>query len=176
MTSKYKGSRKEEILDQVQKQAYEYEEKYHGCAQCTLLAIQEAFDLENEMLFKAASGLIGGIGSTHSAACGALNAGVMALGLKYGRERADLEGPEDIAQEKLYRGREPTGKLCKWFEREFGSVICGEVRKKLNGIDLFSSIPWQKEMADELGFHKHCSEIVGKTARKVAEMMMEEEK
>lgn len=174
MTSKYKVARKTEFLDKIQKRAYELEKRNHGCAQCTLLAIQEAFGLEDKVLFKAASGLAGGIAQMHSA-CGALTGGIMALGLKYGRERADLEGPGDIAQEKLQPGMEPAGKLYKWFEREFGSVICSEVRKKLNGIDLFYSVPWQKELAEELGFHENCSELVGKTARRVAELLMNEE-
>ena len=36
---------KEKILDQVQRMGYEFEEEHHGCAQCTLLALQEVFIL-----------------------------------------------------------------------------------------------------------------------------------
>lgn len=175
MASKHKGLTKEEILDQVQKRAYEYETKYHGCSQATLLAIQEVFGLENETLFKAVSGLAGGVGRMQST-CGALLAGGLALGIKYGRELADLEKPQDIVAEKLNKSFEPVGKLYKWFEREFGTVICYEIRKSFLGVHLDSKIPWQRDMAQELGLYKRCSEIAGKTARRVAELMLEEEK
>ena len=173
MTSKYKGFTKEELLDRVEKRAYELQEKYHGCAQCGLLAIQEVFGLENEMLFKAASGLSGGVGGMHSV-CGALLGGSLALGLKHGRELSDLQKSPEGAIEKELASMEPVGKLCKWFEREFGSVICSDIRKSFIGVDLDSRIPWQKEMAEELGMHKHCVELARKTARRVAELMIEE--
>ena len=174
MTSKYKVVNKAEFLDRVQKMAYKNEEEYRGCSQATLLAIQEAFGLEDDQLFKAASGLAGGIGLMNSA-CGALTGGAMALGLKYGRELADLEKFEDKGVEKLRASYEPVQRLYKWFEQEFGSVICSEIRKSLHGVYLDTKIPWQKELAEELGFHKHCSELVGKAARRVAELLMDEE-
>lgn len=174
MTSRYKVARKAEFLDKVQKRAYELEGTKEGCSQCTLLPVLEAFGLENEMVFKAASGLAGGIADMRSA-CGALTGGVMALSLKYGRERADMERPDEIAQEKLESGIGPMGKYYKWFEREFGSVICSEVRKKLQGVDLSFSVPWQKELAEELGITERCNEVVGKAARRVAELMLDKE-
>lgn len=174
MIGKYKVARKAEFLDKVQKRASELAETKEGCSQCTLLPILEAFGLGNDMVFKAASGLAGGIGDMRSV-CGAVTGGVMALSLKYGRERADLEGSDEIAQEKLESGMGSAGKLYKWFEREFGSVICSEVRKKLHGVDLSSSVPWQKELAEELGITQRCYEVVGKTARRVAEQMIDEE-
>lgn len=175
MAGKHRGVSKAEILDQIGKRAYELQDKYHGCAQCGLLAIQEGFDLEDERLFKAASGLSGGVGGMHSV-CGALIGGSLALGLKYGRELSDLEKSPDEAIKKEHASFEPVGKLYKWFEREFGSVICSDVRKSFVGVDLDSKVPWQKKMADELGLHKHCCELQRKTARRVAELMMEEEK
>ncbi len=173
MTGKYRGLTKEELLGQVEKRAYELQDKYHGCAQCGLLAIQEVFGLEDKMLFKAASGLSGGIGGMHSV-CGALLGGSLALGLKYGRELSDLQKSAEEAIEKEWASFEPVGKLFKWFEREFGSVICSDIRKSFIGTDLDGRIPWQKEMAEELGIHKYCLELQGKAVRRVAELMMEE--
>jgi len=174
MTSKYKGLTKEELLDRVGERAYELQDKYHGCAQCGLLAIQEVFGLEDKMLFKAASGLSGGIGAMHSV-CGALLGGSLALGLKYGRELSDLQKSAEEAMEKEWASFEPVGKLFKWFEREFSSVICSDVRKSFIGVDLDSRVPWQKEMAEELGMHKYCLELARKTARRVTELMLEGE-
>jgi hypothetical protein len=44
----------EEALDKIEKRAYELARTIHGCAQCPLLALQEAFNLKDDMLFKAA--------------------------------------------------------------------------------------------------------------------------
>jgi hypothetical protein len=56
----------DEILDLAEEKAVKCEFTHHGCSQCVLLAIQEAFDMKNDMVFKAASGLAGGIGRMHS--------------------------------------------------------------------------------------------------------------
>ncbi len=174
MAGMYDGLSREEILDKVSTRAKEYQEKYRGCAQCGLLALQEAFGLENEGVFKAASGLSGGGGGLRTTACGALVGGALALGLKYGRELSDLKKSPEAMKARENASQVPVGRLYKWFEREFGSLICTEVRKRFIGVDLDTKIPWQKAMADELGLHKHCCELQRKTTRKVAELLMEE--
>ncbi len=60
-----------EILEKIEKTAYEYEKIYHGCSQCTLKAIQEHLHLGNEDAFKAASALAGGV-ARMGETCGAL--------------------------------------------------------------------------------------------------------
>jgi len=75
-----------ELLQEVEKRAYKYEQECRDCSQCTLLAIQEVFDLAGDDALKAATGFAGGIGRSGSV-CGAFIGGVMALGLLYGRDR-----------------------------------------------------------------------------------------
>jgi len=160
----------EEKLDMVEKRAGELEDKYHGCGQCTLVAIQEVYQLEDELLAKASVELSGGVGGIRSV-CGALTGAALALGMKYGRDVSMLKGPEEEAIEKIYEAREPVAKLAKWFEREFGSVICREIRKSFLGTDLSRDIPWQQEWAKELGISEHCKKVVSKTARRAAAML-----
>ncbi len=174
MADKYKGKNKEEILVQIEKRAYELHDRYHGCGQAGLLAIMEAFDLKNETVFKSASGLSAGIGRMRSA-CGALLGGTLALGLKYGREISDLDKSPQEAMTKELASFEPVGRLYKWFEHEFGSALCRDIRKSFIGVDLDFRIPWEKEMGEKLGLHKRCCEISRKTARRVAELMMADE-
>jgi len=174
MVEEYRGTNKEEILDRVEKRANEIETIYFGCAQATLLALQEVFDRKNEELFKALSGFGYGIGRMFLV-CGSLIAGDLFLGLKYGRGYSDLEQPLDIHVEKMRASYEPVGRLHKWFEKEYGSVICRDIRKSLIGVDLDPNIPWQLQIArEELGLHEHCSRLVGKVARKTAELMLKE--
>ena len=173
MTGEYRGVSKEEILDRIEKRGFECEDKYHGCGQTVILPLQEAFDLKDEDLFKATSGLGYGIGRMY-AVCGALISGCLFLSLKNGRGYSDLEKPEDISTQILKAPYEIIGRLYKWFEQEYGSVICREVRKSILGVDLDPNVPWQARIIYGDGHPVHCSKIVGKAARKAAELMMEE--
>ena len=158
------------MLDKVEKRAYELIDVYHGCAQCVLLAIQEICGPRDDLMAKASIGLAGGVGGMRSA-CGALTGAALALGMKYGREVSALQGPAEAAIEIEYAALEPVAKLAKWFEREFGSIICRDIRKAFMGTELSREIPWQKEWMQELGIHEHCSKIVAKTARRTAAML-----
>ena len=175
MFGAFRGRDKEEILNKVEKRGYEIEMKYFGCGQATMLALQEVFEMKNEELFKALSGFGYGIGKMRLV-CGSLIAGDLFLGLKNGRNYGDLELPLDVHVEKMRASYEPVGRLHKWFEREYGTVICREIRKSLIGVDLDPNVPWQLEMArEEFGIHDCCSRLVGKVARKTAELLMKEE-
>ena len=53
---------KEIILSEAESKGYEFERKYHGCAQCVLGPLMEIFDMKEPEAFKAATGLGGGVG------------------------------------------------------------------------------------------------------------------
>ena len=159
-----------EILDRVEKRSHELMDKYHGCAQCSLLAIQEVCHLKDDLMAKAAIGLSGGVGSMRSV-CGALTGSALALGIKYGRDVSDLKEPAEKAIEIEQAAMEPVAKLAKWFEREFESIICRDIRKSFMGTELGNEIPWQKQWTEELGMRRHCGNIVAKTARRAAAML-----
>jgi C_GCAxxG_C_C family probable redox protein len=87
------------------------------------------FGIEDLATFKAATGLSGGIASTCQGACGALTAGVLAIGLVYGREKLEKTGESAAFQETKKRA----GTLCDRFTEEFGSIRCNEVQIKVYG-------------------------------------------
>jgi len=156
--------------ESVKERAYNYEKQYHGCSQCPLLALQEYLGLEDELTFKAASSLCGGLAFSGNT-CGALSAGVMVLGMKYGR--ANIE--EGLAG--LVKGMLPAHRLVKWFEGEFGTTVCRE----LSGLQMdeellkaMAAAPEAMEAALPAELIEKCSQIVGKTAEKVAELISEE--
>jgi hypothetical protein len=62
-------------------------------------------------------------------------------------------------------------RLAKWFEREFGSIDCSDIRRAFMGTELNREIPWQKQWLQELGIHEHCSKIVARTARRAAAIL-----
>ena len=68
--------------------------------------------------------------------CGALLAAAMALGMKHGREKNELENTD-----KLFSSMEYVEKLYRRFKKEFGSVMCREIRKELLGEYIDTKIP-----------------------------------
>jgi C_GCAxxG_C_C family probable redox protein len=159
-----------EKLDEVEKTAHDLMETYHGCAQCVHLAIQNVSGLKCDLTAKAVTGFSGGFGGLQSL-CGALTGAALALGMKYGRDPAFLQGPPQEAIEKQNEASEQVARLAKWFEREFGSLSCREIRRAHMGTDLDIGIPWQKEWVDHLGMRKHCMGMVARTARRTLAML-----
>ena len=106
--------------------------------------------------------------------CGALLGASMMLSLKYGRSRQEIDDLEKLGNSYL-----TVAKLYKWFEKEFGSATCRDIRIKFAGVHYDSKIPWQAELAKEAGLPEKCAELTGKTAARAAEMLwdaIEEEK
>ncbi len=75
---------RKDFLDKVYRTAFRYEKENRGCAQSVLAALQDSFDLKDDAVFRAASGLSGGVGLTTHGTCGALSGGVMAIGMMFG--------------------------------------------------------------------------------------------
>src|SRR4030042_7102056 len=76
------------LLKRVEESAYDYEKAYHGCSQCVLQAIQDHLEVGDAATFRSASALAGGV-ALMGDSCGALIAGIMALGLVFGRRKIE---------------------------------------------------------------------------------------
>ena len=89
------------------------------CSESVLLAVSKSLGIKCELIPRIATGFGAGIGGCGSV-CGAVSGGVMALGLKFGRNDAKRQEvkPYWFAFELLQR-----------FEREFGHVTCRELTK-----------------------------------------------
>ncbi len=155
--------------EEAVKKAYNYETKYHGCSQCTFLALQEFLGMENELAFRSAAYLCGGMAYTGNT-CGALTAGAMALGMKYGR--ANIE--EGFVG--LVNGSMPVYKLAQWFKDEFGSVLCSKISEtEITEEELQWTIENPKEAEEGITpeLTHQCSEVVSKTVGKVIDIINE---
>ncbi|TFH66644.1 MAG: C_GCAxxG_C_C family protein, partial [Gemmatimonadales bacterium] len=76
---------KDKILDAAFHKAKQHELRSGGCGQCTIAGIFEALGVEDEGVFKAATGLADGLGLTGDGHCGALSGGAMAISYFFGR-------------------------------------------------------------------------------------------
>ena len=99
--------------------------------------------------------------------CGAIVGAGMMLGLYYGRARDEIENLDRLRESGV-----PVAKLYKWFQTEFGSVKCYDIRTKFGGGAFYDfSVPWQRELAEQAQIFQQCSQLVGKAAAKTAEMI-----
>lgn len=131
-----------------------------------VLALQETFGMNDDDLVKAATAMSGGIGGMNDC-CGALLGAAMMLGVVYGNGKEDIE--DKIKMEEV---RMQVGKMYKWFEREYQTPTCRDLRKIFGGGVFYDRhIPWQAELAEEADVDKKCGDMVEKTAAKTAEMI-----
>jgi len=159
----------ESIADKAFKLTEGYEKKCTGCAQSTVAGICDVLDVQNEDLFKAASGLADGLGLTRNGSCGGLMGGAMVIGYLFGRERKDFE--DMMKPMKSYL-------LCKKLHDEFlkiyGTCRCWDIQMSLMGrtFDLLDKEEF-KEAAD-FGIFEYCSKVAGNAAKLACLIILEE--
>ena len=162
--------KREQIPNRAKRLAFEYERDCRGCAQCSLAALQDVFDMREDAVFRSASGLAGGIGLTNLGTCGALTGGAMAIGMLFGREREGFVDP--------MRKRTVAYRLCKQlaerFVEEYGSVLCREIQEVHLGreYDLWKTEEYS-EFNEVAYVEERCPGLVGEAAKWAAEIIIE---
>jgi C_GCAxxG_C_C family probable redox protein len=178
---------RDDFLEKAYRLGFEYEKRFGGCSQCTLLALEELLNLDTSGVFAAAHALCAGAGLSGKGSCGALSGGILAIGLKYGREKSDLSIIE-VARHQMSRSGssshiprielksfELSKKLIDRFMDEYGGVTCENIQKKLMGRSYDSWDPEDYRMFEEAGGHvDKCTSVVGNAVRWVAEIFLEE--
>ena len=154
----------EALLDALEKKAGDYEELFASCSQGTLLALQEHFHLGNAEVMKAATAMPGM--ALRGETCGAVVAGIMALGLAFGRERAD-----DLAA--VTRTTSAARKLCKRFEAEFGGCNCRDVQHGIFGRSFKLTDPREGMEFVKADAIKKCRRPAERAARIAGELILE---
>ncbi|MFQ6053050.1 MAG: C-GCAxxG-C-C family (seleno)protein, partial [Candidatus Bathyarchaeia archaeon] len=124
----------ENLVKEIRRNAH-MNERYSGCSQSVLLALQAGLDIGCEESFKAATALSGGV-ARRGETCGALLGALMALGLVAGREK--LEDYDRYASATKI-ANEICDEFQRGLEREFGfpepleSTLCSEIQAKIYG-------------------------------------------
>ena len=161
---------RESILEKAYNLGFSYEQEYRGCSQCAIAAIQETLGIEDEAVFKAGTGLAGGILLTGTGTCGALCGGIMVLSSIAGRERKDFA---DMGG-RLFLVGEMGSELRNKFIEEYGSISCRDIQYKLFGRSYNLMDPVDKEKFDKDGAHTDkCPSVVGNAARWAVELILE---
>lgn len=138
------GDKGDEIIQKAYDLGYEYEDKHRGCARCTVAALQDAIDFipADEGLFRAASCLDGGATPTKLANCGSFTGAGMVIGWVCGTGRF---GDNKLSHDLIH-------KVHDCFMKEYGAVICKEIRDKVD---------------------KKCPEVVANATKWTAEILLQ---
>lgn len=155
------------------RRAYElgvkYESLYRGCCQCTLAALQDAFNKKDDGTFKVSTGLATGIGLIGSAGCGGYSGGALFVGQFIGRERKDFTKISSSDTEIFPIIKE----LHDKFIEEYGTIICMDIQKKIFGRSFYLLEKDERALFEEMGSHKDkCPVVVGKAAAWTAEIVL----
>ncbi|WP_458405477.1 C-GCAxxG-C-C family protein [Methanobrevibacter sp.] len=120
------------------------------CSQAVFAAFSEYFDLPKEQALKI--GACFGSGMRRGEVCGACSGALMALGLKYGEDKA--------------KSNEVCERFLDEFENENGSIICNE----LLGCDISTEDGVEYARENNL-FSEFCPKMVESAAKILNEMI-----
>ena len=118
------------------------------CSESVLLAISDWLGVKSDLIPKIATGFGAGVGGCGSI-CGAISGGVLALGLKFGRNE-----PKKQDRPSYWFARELLGR----FEKQFGHTACRE----LTNCD-FSTETGLKKYAEEKLWDTKCRQYITRT-------------
>ena len=156
-----------DLIEKAAQRGFENEHKYTGCSQAVVAALIESFGFGSPDILRASSALAGGI-ARRGNVCGALNGGLMMIGLLVGRD--DLE-----MIEQYQRGMSYADKLYRRFEEKVGTALCAEIQIKKFGKRYDMLTQEGRDEFHNAGAHdpEGCALVVREGARLAAELIVE---
>jgi len=125
--------------------------------------MQESLGRVDDLMIKAVGPMAGG--SRTGSLCGALQAGILTLGMLYGAEGENLG-----SQEALVESFQPVKRFYQEFEKAFGSRLCQEI------IHANLEVPEERKRWVERGGKRECALLCGKTVRILFNIIGEKER
>jgi len=114
--------------------------------------MQENLGRVDELMIQAVGPMAGG--SRMGSLCGALQAGILTLGMLYGAKGENLG-----SQEALVESFQPVKRFYREFEKAFGSRFCPEI------IHADLDVPEERKQWVERGGKRECALLCGHTVR-----------
>jgi len=168
---KNSNEEKAEIVRRAFSLGFEYEKTIRGCCQCTVAAIQDALEIQNDEVFRAGSGLTAGGGISCEGSCGGYTGGVMVMSSLFGRRREKWDNDQHNKDCAHIMAKT----LLDKFNQKYGSNICRMIHRRIMGREFNLKDPNEREMFETSGAHvDKCTSVVGTAAGWGAELILEE--
>jgi C_GCAxxG_C_C family probable redox protein len=165
----------EVLVKEIRRRALFYD-KFSGCSQSVLLALQEGLGVGDRESFRAATVLSGGV-ARRGETCGALLGALMAVGLVEGRSRmpetpvyAAACAEADVVATEFQRRVEMEFKL----KEPLKSTICWDIQRGIYGRSYDLRDTAQREAFYACGGHgdEGCPKVCGIAAEVAAERLL----
>jgi len=168
---KNSNEEKAEIVRRAFSLGFEYEKRIRGCCQCTIAAIQDALEIQNDEVFRAGSGLTAGGGISCEGSCGGYTGGVMVMSSLFGRRRDKW----DNDQHNKDCAHTMAKALLDKFNQKYGSNICKMIHLRIMGREFDLKDAQDRETFEASGAHvDKCTSVVGTAAAWATEFILEE--
>jgi hypothetical protein len=171
----YQGLSREQLLEEAYQKGGNYVRNTGGCASCTMAALRDILGFDAGLV-KASTSLSGGTAEQFLGTCGVLSAGVLVLGHYIGRPAEKMSDKESIQEnrEAVKVSHETAQKLADKFVKEYGTVTCSGLHRKLLGRIFCLTDKEELGKFVNLGGMEVAADIVGKGARWVMEVLLDE--
>jgi C_GCAxxG_C_C family probable redox protein len=179
VVKKYRDLSRQQLLEKVGELGASFEKYSGSCSQCTAAALREILGFE-DIVVRVATSACGGQAGFSVGACGGVAGGIIVLDYYLGRPAGMVSATRVIPQgrEKLSLAVEAARSLCDKFIREYGSILCPQVQKRIFGRSFNLQDPADWEAFEEAGAHtdpSKCMSVVSNAARWTLETLIERE-
>ena len=174
---KYRGSSRQELLDNVYELGFNYEKYSQGCSQSTVAALHELIEID-DVLVRIATSSAGGQAGQIVGTCGGLIGGTIVLDYFFGRSAENMSCRECLqANIKPLMGAIDTASILYYrYVKEYGTIICPHIQVRLFGRHYYILDPDELEKFEAAGAHSSpdkCSSVVGNAAQWVVEILLD---
>ena len=150
---------------------FKYEKNYHGCGQCTIAAVFDTLNINNDAVFQSATVLAGGLGLFGKATCSALTGAALIFGLIYPRRRENFDGE----RENKYRTYSMAQEMHKRYLMHYGSIICHDIHLRIMGRSFDLRRVDERKCFEKAGAHDNkCPKVVALASKWAVEIIGEE--
>jgi C_GCAxxG_C_C family probable redox protein len=168
------GWKMDKTRQDIQDRAFDLTKKYEmengACAQCVVAGVLETLGMENNDVFRSATGFADGIGLTGDGPCGALSGGVMVISYIFGRKREEFN-----RRGKTMKALLLSRQLRSMFIEKYGACRCYDLQTKFYGRFFSMMEPADMEAAVKAGVIETCSTLAGEIARMTVQLVQEQQ-
>jgi len=161
---------RQELMNKAFELAKKNEFDNGNCAQSVLAGVCDALGINNDDVFRAATGFADGVGLSGDGHCGALSGGVMAISYIFGRQRPDFS-----RRGKQLKALMLSRQLQSNFKEKYGTCRCHDLQTKFFGRFFNLLEPADMEAASKAGVLETCSNLVGEIASMSVGIILEQQ-